>query len=283
MSWRGSGSRYGASLWIGVLAWFTLGARFAPSQVRGAGVGRSPEVTASANASGLSAHELPAYDVVTIKLSAPGGRGADFDTNEDSYIARGATLKMLLEDAYGIRSQLISGITGPLAETRFDLEAKVVDPDAMRKLTDEQRPAMLQQVLEDRFRVKAHVEMKELPLYELVLARGGPKFKQAAKESVDAPEMEIHRRMLDAKAQAMPALANVLTATIGRSVVDKTGLEGNFDFSLRWSPDAEAGADVMAPPGLFAALEDQLGLKLRSAKGPVRTLVVDEAEMPTSN
>ena len=287
MLWRGSGSSLWAGLLLGVLGWIAVGTQPARGQAnrgdsnRGTRVG--DQYAISANVTNQPAYGSPSYDVVTIRPSAPGWRRADLDANEDSYTARGATLKMLLEDAYGIRQQLISGVSGPLLEARYDLQAKVVDPDVIHRLTDEQRPAMLLQVLQDRFHVKAHVEMKVLPLYELVVARGEPKFKPAPKESVDAPDMEVHRRMIDAKAQGMASLANILTAMINRSVIDKTGLPGTYDFTLQWSPDAEAGADVMAPPGLFAALEDQLGLKLRPAKGPVRTLVVDEAEMPTAN
>lgn len=227
--------------------------------------------------------KLPAYDVVTIRPSLPGGRG-DTDTTADSYIAHNVTLKMMLEDAYGIRQPLISGLPRPLEEIRFDLQAKAVDPETIRGLKEEQRDAMLLQVLKDRFRLKAHVEMKVLPVYDLVVLRGGPKFKDAPKESVDNADMEVRRRMINATAQPMPALANILTSMLNRSVLDKTGLAGSYDFTLRWTPDAaEAATDVMAPPGLFAAVEDQLGLKLQSNKGPVRTLVVDAAEMPGEN
>lgn len=240
---------------------------------------------AAAEALGQTASQpkAPAYDVVTIRPSAPGGR-AGADTTSDSYTARSMTLKMLLEDAYGVRQQLISGIPRPLEEPRFDLQAKVVDPETIRSLTDEQRPAMLLQVLQDRFRLKAHIEMKVLPVYNLVVLHGGPKFKDATNESLNNADMEVRRRMLTATAQPMPALANILTALVNRTVLDQTGLTGSYDFTLRWTPDAtEAATDVMSAPGIFAAVEDQLGLKLRPGKGPVKTLVVDEAEMPGEN
>jgi uncharacterized protein (TIGR03435 family) len=228
--------------------------------------------------------KTPAYDVVTIRPSMPGGGRPDTDTSANSYTARNVTLKMLLEDAYGIRQPLISGVPRPLREARFDLQAKVVDADTVHNLKDEERQAMLLEVLNDRFRLKAHVEMKVLPVYDLMLMRAGPKFHEATKESVANADMEARRRMITATAQSMPALANILTSMLNRSVLDKTGLTRVYDFELRWTPDAaEAATDVMAPPGIFAALEDQLGLKLRSGKGSVRTLVVDEAELPGEN
>ena len=226
----------------------------------------------------------PAYDVVTIRPSPPGGWRGDTDTNADSYLAHNVTLKAMLEDAYGIRQHLISGVPRALEDARFDLQAKVVDQETIHSLKDEQRPAMLLQVLEDRFRLKAHVEMKVLPIYDLVLARGGPKFKEATKESLENEDMEVRRRMLTATAQTMPDLANALTGVLNRTVLDETGLAGRYDFTVRWTPEgSDAAADVMAPPGIFDALEGQLGLKLRAGRGEVKTLVVDEAEMPGEN
>jgi uncharacterized protein (TIGR03435 family) len=238
---------------------------------------------AAAAAQTASGAKAPAYEVVTIRPSAPGGR-ADTDTTTDSYTARNVTLKMLLEDAYGIRQQLVSGVPKPLEQARFDLQAKVVDPETIRGLKDEQRAAMLLQVLEDRFHLKAHVEMKELPVYDLVVMRGGPKFKAATKESLANADMDVRRRTMIATAQPMPALAAILTALVNRSVLDGTGLTGVYDFTLHWTPEGmQEATDVMAPPGIFAALEDQLGLRLRPGRGEVRTLVVDEAEVPGEN
>jgi uncharacterized protein (TIGR03435 family) len=226
----------------------------------------------------------PAYDVVTIRPSPPGGWRGDTDTNADSYLAHNVTLKAMLEDAYGIRQHLISGVPRALEDARFDLQAKVVDQETIHSLKDEQRPAMLLQVLEDRFRLKAHVEMKVLPIYDLVVARGGPKFKEATKESLENEDMEVRRRMLTASAQTMADLANALTGVLNRTVLDETGLAGRYDFTLRWTPDgSDAATDVMAPPRIFDAVEGQLGLRLRPGRGEVKTLVVDEAEMPGEN
>ena len=250
--------------WLVASAWIAMAATPAPSQ------------------SAIEA-KAPAYEVVTIRPSAPGGR-PDADSDSDSYTARNVTLKMLLEDAYGIRQQLISGVPRSLREARFDVQAKVVDADTMRRLKDEQRPAMLLQVLQERFRLKAHVEIKLLPVYELVVMRGGPKFKEATKESLANADMEVRRRRLTATAQTMPALADALTGVVDRTVVDKTGLAGSYDFTARWTPDgAEGATDVMAPPRISDGLQEQLGLRLRPGKGEVRTLVVDEAQAPGEN
>ena len=239
--------------------------------------------TATALAQTAGEAKAPAYEVVTIRPSPPGGR-PDTDSDTDSYTARNVTLKMLLEDAYGIRQQLVSGVPRPLEQARFDLQAKVVDAETIRSLRDEQRPAMLLQVLQDRFHLKAHVEMKVLPVYRLVVMRGGPKLKAATKESVANADMDVRRRTMVATAQPMSALAAILTALVNRSVLDETGLTGSYDFTLHWTPDGmQEATDVMAPPGIFAALEDQLGLRLRPGEGSVRTLVVDDAETPGEN
>ncbi len=225
------------------------------------------------------------------------------DSNDQSYTASNVSLKSLLADAYGIRRDLISGMPKWADDARFDVQAKVVDPDieALKKLTDAQREAMLAAVLTDRFHVKVHTETKMLPVYDLVVIKGGPKFEEVTLQkpvpgSGDVPPAggtNIHGngQLTELTATAVPisSLTEQLAEQLKRTVIDKTNLHGKYNLSLKWTPDQLAASSTYnagtADTGtsIFTALQEQLGLKLIAAKGPVVTLVVDQAEPPTAN
>jgi len=230
----------------------------------------------------------------------------------DGYSASNVSLKMLVQSAYGIREDLISGAPSWADSARFDIDAKVAgsDVDALKKLTPEQRRLILQPLLADRFKLKMHTETKQLPVYELVPAKGGSKLKEATPgdtyaNGIKGPDgvgrggmMKVGRGQLTSQAVPMTSLANMLAQQLHRTVIDKTGLTGKYDVELTWTPDQ--GADPMfkgpdgspqrgdaAPdtsgPSIFTALQEQLGLRLQSAKGPVETVVIDHVEMPSEN
>ena len=241
----------------------------------------------SASLAESTSAKLPAYDVVSIKLNKSGSGSTDIDTNDNRYSAKNLSLKDLLENAYGIKKDLISGVTGPVASAPFDVEAKIVDrdPDALKKLTGKQYGQMLLPFLVERFQLKAHTETRILPVLELVVIKDGPKFKQSADDthgSGTSTHGDHNGRELTAHNISMTSLAYSLTNEVHRTVIDKTGLAGKYDLSAKWSADdGTAAAD--AAPAIFTALQEQLGLKLQSAKGPVETLVVDSVEMPSEN
>ena len=114
------------------------------------------------------------------------------------------------------------------------------------------------------------------PIFDLVIAKGGPKLHE-----VDKPGMlGLGATNLNGRGATIPMLANQLAGRIGRSVLDKTGLTGYYEFQLKWAP---LGATDSADPDLFAAIQEQLGLKLESSRGPVEVLVIDRAEKPSEN
>jgi uncharacterized protein (TIGR03435 family) len=232
-----------------------------------------------------TAATLPVYDVVSIKPNKSGSGSLDVETHSNTYSATNISLKKLLENAYGIKEDLISGLSGPIASARFDIEAKIVepDPDALKKLSPNQRDAMLLPFLKERFQLKAHTETKTLPIYELIVIKGGPKFKQSSGDSTGNRSTNIHNRELTAHDIAMGSFASTLEGQVHRTVIDKTGLEGSYDLTLKWSPDDATSTQTDSAPAIFTALQEQLGLKLQPAKGPVQTLVVDHAEMPSEN
>jgi uncharacterized protein (TIGR03435 family) len=249
-------------------------------------------------ASPQAAAPLPAYDVVSIKPNNSGSGGQDIDSSNGDYAATNVSIKTLLENAYDIKENLISGISGPISSARFDVHAKIVEPDitALHKLTIKQRRSMLLPFLQERFHLKAHIEMKTLSVFELTVTKDGPKFKpsvDSAHGGGTSIQNDNNKAKLTAHAVSMVSFASTLTNWAHRTVIDKTGLTGLYDLALQWSQQDLPGQDFTnrsnsspppdSGPSIFTALQEQLGLKLKPAKGPVETLVVDHVEMPSAN
>jgi uncharacterized protein (TIGR03435 family) len=240
---------------------------------------------------------LPVYDIVSIHPHDELDDNIGMHTQDSIYTASGVTLKELVSYAYRIREDLVSGLPGWGDSTRFDITAKISEPDLprLKKLTREQREAMFLPILADRFQVKAHTEIKTLPVFDLVLTKDGPKFKPTPHPATDPDHPNKHplsitfnNNDLTASSISMSDFADTLSFQVSRTVIDKTGLTGVYDLKLRSAPYrlANTPADNGAtdrPPDLFTALKEQLGLKLDSAKGPVETLVVDHAKKPSPN
>lgn len=236
---------------------------------------------------------LPVYDVVVIKQNNTLSRHMSIDMDQDTFRAENVTLKQLLVNAYGIREGLMFGLSGWADSSRFDVTAKVAatDLEAFDSLSREQRQAMLAALLVDRFHLKTHTEIKTLPVYELVVAKGGPKLKTSIvpppntknPDPLGLGNLNVQNTNITATGVTLSDLAMNLSFPLDRTVINKTGLTGRYDFQLRWTAeDAGVGA-TDAPPDLFTAIQEQLGLKLQAAKGPVKTLVVDHVEQPTDN
>jgi uncharacterized protein (TIGR03435 family) len=207
----------------------------------------------------------------------------------------GATVKLLIQQAYGVRDFQIVGGPPWLGSERYDITAK---PES--SATDDQVKVMIQALLADRFKLIFHRETKELPTYALVVAKGGPKLKESEVAGGSGQGRGGQMRMMgrghfDAQGVPISNLATQLSNALGRSVIDKTGLHGNYDYKLEWTPDEAQGGPMKGPGGesaapadnpgasIFTALQDQLGLKLESTKGPVEILVIEKAEKASEN
>jgi bla regulator protein BlaR1 len=265
---------------------------------------------------------LPAFEVATIKPSQPGSPGPLNlgARGSGGFFFKNATVKDLIQFAYGIRSDdQLSGLSGWMTTDRYDIDAKLSDPDAAtsQKLFGpakfDQFRLMLQSLLTDRFNLKVSQSSKQVPIFELVVAKGGSKLKPSEMAAADAAHPGPPQPVNGSKLSGMPGnrtgsgvkvaqLAESLSrlpelgsgASIGggRLVVDKTGLTGYYDWTLQWTPDANDPSfpvDAVKPPsdpnkpGLFTAVQEQLGLKLVPAKGPVEVLVVDHIDRPSEN
>lgn len=230
------------------------------------------------------------YDVMSVKINKSVSDSSSTRTNDGRFTAVNVSLEQLLGGIYDMKPELISGLTGPIASARFDITAAQESPDiaALQKMTPRERWQMLLPLLTERFSLKTHTETKVLPVYELTVLPSGPKFKLSAQQTgpnggSTSTNGNNGRVTLTAHEVSMTSLAKTFSGQIHRTVLDRTFLSGSFDVEMRWSTDnaPETGAETL--PLIFTAVQEQLGLKLVPAKGPVETLVVDQVSMPTEN
>jgi len=299
-------------------AWVVLGVPTALAQTSTAPVaGKAPApATAAAGAAtagaattaaGATAEENPTlgmkFDVVSVRPDKFEDRSAwSFPQDGDGLTITDFPLGAIVSSAYGDVSGLpgdVRGLPGWTQSEHFDIQAKVADSDipAYRKLSSQQQLRMFQVILEDRFKLKLHQESKETNVYELVVAKNGPKLKEAKEGDTYANGSKFTNGQamgsslvpmgvggLRAQAIPMSALAMWLSHFgAGRMVVDKTGLMGRYDFTMQWAPDESNPAPDSNQASIFTAVEEQLGLKLQPAKITVKFLVIDHIERPSEN
>lgn len=235
--------------------------------------------------SGLVARKL-SYDVVSIRPSNV--EGMSIDGRGDHYVARGATLWSLLFNAFNLRpNDDVPGLPGWAKSERFDLEAGMdadTYADLQRMPVEEQtaqREKMLQAILADRFKLKMHYESREQPIYALVIAKSGLRLKEWPSDKTPGG-ISWGRGQIEVRGEPMERFTFCLSDTLGRAVVDKTGLTGRYEIDLKWTPDELQGTPD-AGASIFTAIQEQLGLKLESTRGIVETFVVDHVERPSEN
>jgi uncharacterized protein (TIGR03435 family) len=232
----------------------------------------------------------PAFEAASIKPSkAEPGSGSGITTRKGSISARNVTLKRCIRGAYDVQESQIVGGPKWVDEDRYDIDAKAAGPAGERELM-----AMLQSLLSERFRLAFHRETRELPGYALVVGKSGLKAKRSQPDAES--RTNASRTEIDAEACSMQRLAQKLSEVIHLPVADLTGVAGEFDFQLKWAPEdmqakppsggdkpGTVPVDLANGPSVFAALQDQLGLKLDPRKAPTEVLVIDHAEKASEN
>jgi len=221
---------------------------------------------------------LLAFEAVSIK---PNDLGAGQSNSHGSpgRLTASMTTKKLIEQAFGVRDSQVSGGPAWLDQVNYDFVAKTPTPVDLNRKTLE---PYFQSLLADRFHFKYHRETKEFPVYFLVTSKNGPKLSPHAGEAGESSHSSGTKEkviMTDTNV-SMESLANFLDSELERPVIDKTGLRGGFDFRMEWSPDQTSDSTV---PSIFTALQEQLGLRLESGKGPVEILVIESIEQPSEN
>jgi uncharacterized protein (TIGR03435 family) len=251
---------------------------------------------------------LPSFEVASIKPSHPDSNGVQLGFQfPRSFKTLNATAKELIEFAYNVQTDdQLSAAPNWISSAKYDIDAKIEDSEVehLQKLPSDQMKNqiqfLLQSLLADRFKLKVSYTTKQLPVYALVIAKGGPKLKSPADRAGSRTGPE-ERGQFSGMNASTDMLVNALSrqAEIGRTVIDETGLKGKYDWTLKWTPDVSTpmskenddgshGSANSAPPdstgpSLFTAIQEQLGLKLKAKKGPVEVLVIDHVEKPSQN
>jgi uncharacterized protein (TIGR03435 family) len=244
------------------------------------------------------------YDVISVRPSRPNTDGVSVGGSLNSFVARNATLADLIRTAYDLPCNCDSAKLPKWArEGRFDIQAKIEDLSMkeLNALSEERRRKMLQSLLEDRFHLKVHSESKMYPAYELTVAKGGSKLKPVKSHNNTVVSSEGQQTPssgasfstgenglfeLKVTEQPVDSIIGSLSRELQRRVIDKTGLDGIYSFSLKWYPDLDKAGTTgnnNSGPSLFEALQDQLGLKLRSVSAPIEFLEIDHVEKPSDN
>ena len=263
------------------------------------GFAHTTEIFAQTKVQDAAGADVPEFEVATIKPNKAGNNRRSFMYNQIGMSMEGVPVQMMLKETFNVTEDRILGVPNWVKTDRFDVEAKVSSADAPKidHLTIEQRRLMLQSLLAERFNLKYHHETKELPVYTLVIAKGGLKLKPNP-AGVDHEQSGI-RSNGRGDFEGMNANINVLCHVLSEqpelshTIIDKTGLTGSFDFHLQWTPsdsgpagpdgNSSSGISDSDKPSLFTALQEQLGLKLESQKGPVDVIVIDHIDLPSPN
>ena len=245
------------------------------------------------SAQNTDAAPRPAFEVISIKPTQGQPMNSGFRRASGGMLnATNVTARFLIEFAYDVREDQVSGGPSWLDSAHYEVVAKPpAAPDAAGAARAGQSLVRLrtQSLLADRFHLVLHRDTKELPIFVLTVARNGPK---GLRESTSGtPDFVNNGHHLNCQRVSMEMFARTFLASqTRRSVIDRTGIKGDFDFTLDWSPDEappgaspDAAAGTERFPPFFQALEEQLGLKLERQKGPVEVLVVDHAEKPAEN
>jgi uncharacterized protein (TIGR03435 family) len=238
-----------------------------------------------------------AFEVATIKPTALDSRGRFIRMQSvHRFYAQGFSLRALIAAAYSLTPQAISGGAAWTDSDLYDILAST--PVDLQPNLDEQM-AMLRKLLTDRFQLTFHREPKELPVFAITVAKGGSKLKQSTAPAGELPYLintiypeekgGVHVLLPARNATIMQFAAMMQRAVVDRAVVDNTGLSGTYDFDLEWTPDeSQFGGQLprsveSTKPSLFAAIQEQLGLRLEATRGTIAALVIDRVERPSEN
>ncbi len=216
------------------------------------------------------------FDVATIKPSSPDQGGTTFYVPSGGRFGiKNITLKDLVAYAWNLRDFQISGGPGWVDSTRYDVVAQAAGPAPLEEFRE-----MLQPLLTERFRLELHRTSKDPPFYVLAVGKNEAKLQPSQASSLD---LRGGKGPITGRKIPLSMFTARLAESIGRPVIDRTGLKGDYDINLQWTPDDEPPSSDPARPSIFTAVPEQLGLRLESQRGPVEILIIDRAERPTEN
>lgn len=226
----------------------------------------------------------PSFEVATIKPSDPLDQSSGFHTAGHRLFYENQPMEQLIAFAYGVHPKQIAGAPDWFSKERYDVKGV---PDAEGEPNQEQQQEMLRKLLAERFGLKFHREKRDLSIFAVTVAKGGPKLTATKSEANGLPDQTGSNngaeQMWRFTNNSTADFASMMQYFLDRPVIDQTGLTGKYDFSLQWTTDATLNNDPKAPPGLFTAVQEQIGLKITPTKGSAEVLVIDHAERPSAN
>lgn len=244
----------------------------------------------------MAADANPSLEVATIKPSDPSRQGKGFTFRGTHFMTFNTNLNDLIALAYGVHSKQIIGAPAWFGTDLYDIDGV---PDAGGRPNLKQMGIMVQKLLADRCQLKFHHETKELSVYAISVASGGPKMTKTTSGPSDQQGF-MFRGLGDliVRNMSMADFASWMqSGVMDKPVVDQTGLKDRYDFQLKWTPDDSQFAqfrgavnitpptttDPNAPPSLYTASQEQLGLKFEATKAPDEVIVIDHVEKPSAN
>ena len=240
----------------------------------------------------MDANANPSFEVATIKPSKPDDQRKAFLVRGRRFQIINQSLTSILSFAYGVQAKQLIGLP-PWADTdKYDIDA---EPDGEGAPSDKQWRGMLQKLIVERYKFTFHREKKELSVYALSVAKGGPKLPKSDGDPNGLPGL-FFRGLgdLNVRNANMGDFCGLMqNVVLDRPVVDQSGLTGRFDFTLKWTPDdsqfggaaahTPPSTDANPPPNLYTAIQEQIGLKLEATKAPADVMIIDHADKPSEN
>ncbi|MDP9051952.1 MAG: TIGR03435 family protein [Acidobacteriota bacterium] len=242
----------------------------------------------------------PSFEVATIKPADPNNPGKDFYFEGRIFRAVNYNVEDLLALGYGLHAKQIAGEPAWFASTLYDIEGV---PDTPGRPSMQQKFAMIQKLLADRFHLVFHYQKRELPIYAITIAKDGPKLTASTAGADDPGRFQWQHRLGDLRVTNLTIAEFAIwfqKTVTDKPLVDRTGLTARYDFGLTWTPGESEfpqfrrtggfnpgptdGLDgAKAAPSLNKALEEQLGLRLESVRAPIEIMVIDHADRPSPN
>lgn len=239
--------------------------------------------------------QQPNFEVASVKPTAPSDlHNTFYGFNPGAIDVKGGTLKGIVQMAYDVPDFEVYGGPGWIEADRFDIIGKYTSPDPDPKARMKDGRIRLQALLAERFQLQVHREPKEIPEYVLTVGKTGAKLTPAPEPAVKGPTgIRGGCGQMTGMRTTMENFVFALTRQMRRPVIDRTGLDGKYDFQIDFTPDggcrgpagepADPTLDGIERPSIFTAIQETLGLKLEASRGPVEVIVIDHAAKPDAN
>jgi uncharacterized protein (TIGR03435 family) len=239
--------------------------------------------TATTPVKPMAADAHPSFAVATIKPHDPASNRQGFNAAGDHFTIRNESVANLMEFTYSVHERQIVDAPDWVFHDRFDIEGATDTPG---EPSLRQQQEMLQKLLADRFHLTFHRDKRMLSVYAIQIAKGGPKLKPAANPDAEADQEGNGHGTEQTVIYTSADIASFIMGEqffLDRPLVDQTGLTGKYDFSIRYTYDEVHSTDPNAPPGLFTAVQEQLGLKFEPTRASTAVLVIDHVDQPSAN